>query len=994
MDHRTPLKFHTVLVFEGMSCHVEEVIGQGSNAIVYKGWYPDHLNCQLRHSVLIKELFPRHPRQMIRRNTDGTILVEPEARAFWELHRCSFEAGNEIHLRLLEAHPHWPGTNLNSFAHNGTLYSILGYTGGRSLYAELSRSSPELRSIVTRMLALLDALEAFHKSGYLHLDISPDNIMLTGSPEKEQLFLIDYNRACRLTSEDSPYSSCEPGFSAPEVVTGNRELFDFSSDLYSVAAIFYYCLTGNTLTLNQCLQSRPPAAQDSPLLAQVPQTVSSMAGRILNKGLHTLPAKRYRTTGQMRRAFQELLDRIDCVGVTHWALWESGRRSVEDLIRINPSLGYLKERDLYPIRLEHNGKRSLDEYLNWLLSPQGASSLIVAQGGMGKTTLLLNSATLLGLRYSPSVPAVFYISLAGWKGTDPHCICSQILTRLRFKQGKNCFSSAMHALLQLLAQPLNTKVGPMPAVLLLLDGLNEIRGDIGPLIQEIQELTALAGVRILAASRSRIPELPLETVELMPLDAEDIEEILSSGGFLVPERSEMRQLLRTPLVLSLFRQACEADIRPEFHTEEELMQAYLEVLLQKELRKLPEDSPQRWQTDAALKLVLPAIAAEIRRTRGRSLTEAHLLRVIESCWKQLHSRTFKKTFPQWIGRSRDITGDVQTPEQWYGIMVHQLLWKRLGMLLQDTEGGWRIFHQTMEAYLASRRKTTFSVKKWLLPPLLLCCIALLFQFWHYRQNMQDAIEYAALGYWTSGSLYSQLRQTADHALGGNGEAFFDSYDKLMPVLNAEKAGSVSRSLYRSDIIENFDSTGQILVSWSLRPFDCALALELLDHTSEQAEYYTDVLPSLAGWMHSETLQKTHPDLPLLVSQVLEADAALTGRLYQQVCAIHLPNGDRQWAENIESLSAELTALAPYRLSGSSGQAASVEDCRIALRNAKGTLETQLMVIHRQVQNQIYTLEQNLTDIRQAADAAGIDTELLHLDSMRECADMLAAFAWQ
>ena len=39
MDYRIPLKLHTVLDFEGMSCHVEEVIGQGSNAIVYKGWY-------------------------------------------------------------------------------------------------------------------------------------------------------------------------------------------------------------------------------------------------------------------------------------------------------------------------------------------------------------------------------------------------------------------------------------------------------------------------------------------------------------------------------------------------------------------------------------------------------------------------------------------------------------------------------------------------------------------------------------------------------------------------------------------------------------------------------------------------------------------------------------------------------------------------------------------------------------------------------------------
>ena len=73
------------------------------------------------------------------------------------------------------------------------------------------------------------------------------------------------------------------------------------------------------------------------MLVNVPQTVSSMVGTILKRGLHTLSRRRYQSIGQMRQAFQELLDRIDCVGVTHWSLWENGKRSVEELIKINPS---------------------------------------------------------------------------------------------------------------------------------------------------------------------------------------------------------------------------------------------------------------------------------------------------------------------------------------------------------------------------------------------------------------------------------------------------------------------------------------------------------------------------------------------------------------------------------------------------------------------------------------------------------------------------------
>ena len=195
MDHRIPLKFHTVLAFAGMPCHIETVTGQGSNAIVYKGWYPDALDPELRHHVLIKELFPFHPQGKIRREEDGTISVAREASDLWQDHKESFEAGNRIHLRLLADHPGMMamGANLNSFSCNGTLYSVLGYTGGRSLREELNREEADLRCVTMRMIRLLDALEVFHKSGYLHLDISPDNIMLVGQEEKEHIFLIDYN---------------------------------------------------------------------------------------------------------------------------------------------------------------------------------------------------------------------------------------------------------------------------------------------------------------------------------------------------------------------------------------------------------------------------------------------------------------------------------------------------------------------------------------------------------------------------------------------------------------------------------------------------------------------------------------------------------------------------------------------------------------------------------------------------------------------------------
>jgi len=428
VDHRVPLKLHTVLAFEGMYCHIEEVIGQGSNAIVYKGWYWDSLNRELRHHVLVKELFPFHPQKRIYRAEDSHIVIEPEAEGLWETHKESFEIGNKVHLRLLYDQPDLMvmGANLNSYQYNGTLYSVLGYTGGRSLQAELNKTNVSLRHTAQRMIGLLDALEAFHKSGYLHLDISPDNIMLVGQEDQERIFLIDYNSAREVGSRDGSYLSCKAGYSAPEVSTGSLDAMGFASDLYSVAAVFFRCIMGRSLTLAEMLRPKAPDCQDSPMLKNVPQTVSSMVSTILKKGLHTLSRRRYQSIGQMRMAFQELLDRIDCVGVTHWSLWENGKRSVEELIRINPSLRYLKdEKKLYPIRLEQEYSMSLERYLDNLLSPAGKSGMILAQGGMGKTTLLLHTAMLQGARYSSAAPAetAYLVPLSAESGMEDEIAC-------------------------------------------------------------------------------------------------------------------------------------------------------------------------------------------------------------------------------------------------------------------------------------------------------------------------------------------------------------------------------------------------------------------------------------------------------------------------------------------------------------------------------------------------------------------------------------------
>ena len=966
MDHRAPLKIHTVLAFEGMPCHIEEVVGQGSNAIVYKGWYWDSLNKDIQHHVLIKELFPFHPQKKIWRDESGCIVIEPEAKELWETHKESFEIGNKVHLRLLHDHPGMMvmGANLNSYSHNGTLYSVLGYTGGRSLQAELNQRIASLRRIAQWMLEMLDALEAFHKSGYLHLDISPDNIILVGHAEQERIFLIDYNSVREIGSQNSSYLSCKAGYSAPEVHTGNLNDISFSSDLYSVTAVFYRCIMGRNLTLAEVLQPKAPDGHDSPILKDMPQTVCTFVSAILRRGLHTLPKRRYQSIGQMQQAFRELIDRIDCVGVTHWSLWENGKRSVEELVKGNPSLRYLDGGNkLYPIRLEQEYGMSLEVYLDYILSPAGKSGMILAQGGMGKTTLLLHTAMLQGKRYSAATPAVFYISMNGWDSTDCHHIRNQILMRLRFKKEENTFDSALHSLRTLLERPLRTKSGDIPAVLLLLDGLNEVRGDITPLVQEINELNSMAGVRILAASRSAVSELNLEPVTLMALNVEDVEDTLGQNGLLIPQRQDVIQLLRTPLILSIYIQASIGGKQLDIQSEAELMGAYMNSLLEKEIRQLPEDAPQRWQIDVTLNYVLSAVAIETKR-KNTALSQEQLLQVVDRCWKTLNSRRFRKAYPHWIGHSGDIRADAKNGEEWFGVVIHSLLWQRLGMLTKDDSGNYRIYHQRVAEYLASRKIPMAKGKRWMAAlVVLLLCTAAVTGYHRYENHLRlqeaevqikEVLELGATGYVEYGELYRQLYGLITDAINGNAESFQTTYDRVLKALQKEQERTPSEET-EAWLVESTNDYDQMLITWGNqdKPYEYEILSELLAYPDERSAFYAEQLPLLKAWMESETLQRKNSNYADVLLSLLEADANLAAEMYHRSVGVHLTGTDSAWLENMNALVVMIPELDSHRdtsMRGDPGQLLST--LKSLYLKAKGDYERESSNMYAYIRNGI------------------------------------------
>lgn len=763
MDKREVLPGGTRLRFPGMECMVEKDLGRGSSVIAYVGSYADHQNPKLFHRVLIRELFPYDPGGGILRGADGTVCVDGSARFVYELNRLSFLRGNDIHLKLLQEIPADIDLNINTFEANGTLYSLLGYTGGRTLEQDLEKEGRRLFSkdatfapllrILRVIKEALGVLEAFHKAGCLHLDISPDNILLVGEGDKERVTLIDYNSVHtigEINSGGSVYFSIKEGFTAPEARMGKGNQIGEWTDLYSMTAVLYRCLSGLRLTAMQAAGISDPskALTGSPLLKGCPETAISMLGRILKRGLAVTPKRRYRKAAQMRADIAELEERILRRGITRSSLWEAGRERIRNALMENPALDYVrKDERIYPIFAQtEDGNRISLLKEKWFLDfsenslmDQGEKAesgirgpgsgvlkpvLLLGGGGMGKTTALLRIGYRQNARYTEDSSIYYYISLYGYREGDQNYICDRLLESLRYS---DTWESARQELMRLLDRPLPERAGALsarhlqkrsgtisdpeegysdmrPAVFLLLDGLNEAAGDTASLLEEIHRLAALSGVQIILTSRSDPGDALFRRLTLCRLEQIMVRSILSAEEVLPPENMEVLDLLSFPILLSMYiRTVRDGGRQLHLNSRDQLLEDYFNAILEKEKRDLPGDSAEFMGVMAAVKYLLPEIAARTAEKK-RALDGKEMLPVVETCYKELSRRAITAVFPEWIGHSLELCFGTKTADEFYGRAVLEILWKRLGLLVRDEQGKFRILHQMLEEYLAEESR--------------------------------------------------------------------------------------------------------------------------------------------------------------------------------------------------------------------------------------------------------------------------------------------------
>lgn len=129
------------------------------------------------------------------------------------------------------------------FEESGSMYLVLEYLPSRPLTELLIARGPMPPEEVTRLgHQIASALAAAHAHGIMHLDVSPNNVLVTDDgPAK----ITDFG-VSRRVSEEVPageyWVAGTPAYVSPEVASG--EPAGFPADVYSLGATLYTALEG------------------------------------------------------------------------------------------------------------------------------------------------------------------------------------------------------------------------------------------------------------------------------------------------------------------------------------------------------------------------------------------------------------------------------------------------------------------------------------------------------------------------------------------------------------------------------------------------------------------------------------------------------------------------------------------------------------------------------------------------------------------------------
>lgn len=213
---------------------IGKALGEGGFGITYLAW---DLTCGIK--VAIKEYFPSGYVSRVPKSNNVIInSKQNQAASNRGLKRFIEEARNLAKIKNLTGIV----TVRDFFSANGTAYIVMEYLDGISLKKYMQRKGRvSMDEILGIMRPVMDSLVQVHRTGLIHRDISPDNIIIT---KYNEVKLIDFGAAKQSNLDGKSLSIVlKQGFAPEEQYRTHGEQGPWT-DVYALGVTIYYCITG------------------------------------------------------------------------------------------------------------------------------------------------------------------------------------------------------------------------------------------------------------------------------------------------------------------------------------------------------------------------------------------------------------------------------------------------------------------------------------------------------------------------------------------------------------------------------------------------------------------------------------------------------------------------------------------------------------------------------------------------------------------------------
>ena len=306
-DNRTFINDGTIINLKGTEYRILELKGRGASCVVYLAE-----NCSNNRRVLIKEFYPK--KCDITRDENNNLVI---SNSDINIYRILKKQLRKAYKLQLEFHNSDETGNYTSDAETmveaySTLYVIMNKVVGSSYDKVVPENITDVLEVCKSVATVIGF---YHKKGYLHLDIKPDNIYVL--KETNQIInLFDFDTV-KLKSdlENGNYIANSNEIAAPEISKTKIDEFtgkylqevDERADIYAIGHILFEKVMERNAIKSDTILGKKFNLTKTRLLENSSPQLREMIQEIFRHTVTGMKSERYSNTDELIKALDQAL---------------------------------------------------------------------------------------------------------------------------------------------------------------------------------------------------------------------------------------------------------------------------------------------------------------------------------------------------------------------------------------------------------------------------------------------------------------------------------------------------------------------------------------------------------------------------------------------------------------------------------------------------------------------------------------------------------------